>query len=180
MKLSALLLLLLTAYAAHGAVVPRALWQFGMMIQCTQPGVNPFIYNNYGCWCGFGGSGTPRDNIDRCCEVHDHCYRAARLLPECRPIVDVPYIKVYDFSCSNTQVSCSGNKRGDKAPRETNVFVSKQFSSKPDRQSLLTTESNDVCQAAVCECDRVAAHCFAQQTYNSENKNLDRDVHCVN
>lgn len=40
--------------------------------------------------------------------------------------------------------------------------------------------SNNKCQAAVCECDRVAAHCFAQSTYNPENKNLDSKVHCVN
>lgn len=40
--------------------------------------------------------------------------------------------------------------------------------------------ANDICEAAVCECDRVAAHCFAQHTYNPENKNLDPKVHCVN
>lgn len=39
---------------------------------------------------------------------------------------------------------------------------------------------NNKCQAAVCECDRVAAHCFAQSTYKPENKNLDSKVHCVN
>ncbi|KAG7480598.1 hypothetical protein MATL_G00057930 [Megalops atlanticus] len=147
MDLKALLLLLLTAYTAQGATVPHALWQFGRMIQCAQPGVNPFIYNNYGCWCGFGGSGDPKDEVDRCCEVHDLCYRASRKLPECRPVVDVPYIKVYDFTCSNSEVTCS--------------------------------DTNDVCQAAVCECDRVAAHCFAEHTYNPENKDLDPDVHCV-
>lgn len=40
--------------------------------------------------------------------------------------------------------------------------------------------TNDKCQAAVCECDQVASHCFAQHTYNPENKNLDPKVHCVN
>ncbi|XP_062310895.1 phospholipase A2-like [Osmerus eperlanus] len=141
-------LLLLTACMAQGALVPRALWQFGGMIHCIQPGVNPLKYDNYGCWCGLGGSGTPRDGVDRCCKSHDLCYRASKSLPECRPIIDAPYIKIYDFTCKNKQVSCSA--------------------------------SNDPCQAFVCECDRVAAHCFAKNTYNHENKNLDPKVHCLN
>lgn len=49
---------------AYGANIPYALWQFGEMIQCAQPGVNPFLYNEYGCWCGLGGYGEPKDDID--------------------------------------------------------------------------------------------------------------------
>ncbi|KAJ7994106.1 hypothetical protein DPEC_G00262480 [Dallia pectoralis] len=144
---TALLFLLSACSVAHGTSLPRALWQFSEMIKCAQPGVNPLAYSDYGCWCGFGGTGTPKDQVDRCCEVHDNCYRASRLLPECRPVLDVPYIKLYKHSCADRQVSCSA--------------------------------SNDICQASVCECDRVAAHCFAQTTYNPENKNLDPKVHCL-
>uniref|UniRef100_A0A3P8VPG5 Phospholipase A2 n=1 Tax=Cynoglossus semilaevis TaxID=244447 RepID=A0A3P8VPG5_CYNSE len=45
-------------------------------------------------------------------------------------------------------------------------------------RQVACSATNDQCQAAVCECDRVAAHCFARNTYNPENKNLDPDVHC--
>lgn len=45
--------------------------------------------------------------------------------------------------------------------------------------TCVSTATNNKCQAAVCECDRVAAHCFAQASYNPENKNLDPKVHCV-
>ncbi|XP_044051802.1 phospholipase A2 [Siniperca chuatsi] len=143
-----LLLLLLTACMVDGALLSKALWQFGKMIPCVQPGVNALEYNNYGCWCGFGGTGTPRDEVDMCCKVHDKCYRTCRKAPGCTAIADLPYVLVYDFTCSNQQVTCSA--------------------------------TNNKCQAAVCECDRVAAHCFAQATYNPENKNLDPKVHCVN
>ncbi len=52
------------ACVVSGAVPPKAVWQFGSMIQCAQPGVNPLKYNEYGCWCGLGGGGTPRDELD--------------------------------------------------------------------------------------------------------------------
>lgn len=47
-----------------GAQLPKALWQFGIMIECTQTDVSALKYNDYGCWCGFGGQGTPRDEVD--------------------------------------------------------------------------------------------------------------------
>nr|XP_020486745.1 phospholipase A2-like [Labrus bergylta] len=140
-------LLLLTAYVASGALLPRALWQFGNMIQCAQPDVSALKYNNYGCWCGLGGSGTPLDELDECCRVHDKCYQTSRKAPGCTALVDLPYVIVYDFTCSNQQVTCSA--------------------------------TNNKCQAAVCECDRVAAHCFARTTYNPENKNVDPKVQCL-
>ncbi|XP_037113790.1 phospholipase A2 isoform X2 [Syngnathus acus] len=143
-----LLLLLATACVISGARLPKALWQFANMIKCAQPGVNPLMYNGYGCWCGFGGTGTPRDDLDRCCYAHDKCYESSRKSPGCGSIADLPYVLVYDFSCSDNQVTCPA--------------------------------TNDKCQAAVCECDRVAAHCFEQAEFNSENKDLDPKVHCVN
>lgn len=52
------------ASTATAVLLPRALWQFATLISCPQPGINPWLYNDYGCWCGLGGGGTPLDEVD--------------------------------------------------------------------------------------------------------------------
>ncbi|XP_037536641.1 phospholipase A2-like [Nematolebias whitei] len=77
------------------------------MIVCTQPDVDPLKYSDYGCYCGFGGGGTPVDEVDKCCQTHDNCYEKSRMTPECNSIIYSPYILVYKYSCSDKQVTCS-------------------------------------------------------------------------
>lgn len=43
-----------------------ALNQFRKMILCVKPDSWPILdYADYGCYCGYGGSGTPVDDLDR-------------------------------------------------------------------------------------------------------------------
>ncbi|XP_030625627.1 phospholipase A2, minor isoenzyme-like [Chanos chanos] len=124
----------------------RALWQFRDMIICTMPDSWPILdYADYGCYCGKGGSGTPVDELDRCCEVHDRCYSEAMQHDECWPILDNPYTEIYAFTC-------------DKASK-----------------TLTCTSNNDACEMFICECDRKAAECFAKAGYNEENEHLPSD-----
>lgn len=51
--------------AVSGIFQSKAVWQFAQMIECVQPDVNALAYNEYGCWCGLGGKGTPVDGVDR-------------------------------------------------------------------------------------------------------------------
>ncbi|KAL6094197.1 hypothetical protein STEG23_002722 [Scotinomys teguina] len=80
------------------------------MIKCTVPGSHPLKdYNNYGCYCGFRGSGTPLDELDTCCQTHDYCYDQVKNLDSCKFLIDNPYTSSYSYSCSGNEVTCSDN-----------------------------------------------------------------------
>uniref|UniRef100_A0A671U525 Phospholipase A2 n=1 Tax=Sparus aurata TaxID=8175 RepID=A0A671U525_SPAAU len=100
----------------------RAFWQFGNMIRCVQPGVNPFKYNNYGSYCGLRRRGTPVDEVDLCCKVHDECYAAQMRNPRCRGFFSQPYR--YQYSCSGGQPTCSGKTEPGSLPRPLNPATS--------------------------------------------------------
>ncbi|KAM8992846.1 phospholipase A2 isoform 2-T2 [Ara ararauna] len=80
------------------------------MIKCTVPDSHPLLeFGDYGCYCGLGGSGTPVDDLDRCCQVHDNCYSRAKKLESCRFLLDNPYTNSYSFSCSGGQITCKSS-----------------------------------------------------------------------
>ncbi|XP_049628091.1 phospholipase A2, membrane associated-like [Suncus etruscus] len=70
------ILLLLAIIVAFGLLPAHGdLGDFGIMIWKVT-GKNPVTnYSFYGCYCGYGGRGSPKDATDRCCFAHDCCYR---------------------------------------------------------------------------------------------------------
>ncbi|XP_072563986.1 phospholipase A2-like [Paramormyrops kingsleyae] len=125
----------------------RALWQFRRMIICMIPSSWPMLeYADYGCYCGKGGTGTPVDDLDRCCQTHDHCYDQALGLEACWPILDNPYTESYSYSCDMTN------------------------------KNITCTEKNNACEMFICECDKHAAMCFAGAGYNKEHQNMNQEL----
>ncbi|XP_070619140.1 phospholipase A2 GL16-1-like [Erythrolamprus reginae] len=78
------------------------------MILCTIPGSSPYSdFGDYGCYCGYGGSGTPVDELDRCCETHDSCYFQSRSHHDCTSFFDKPYFKTYSYTCNEGNLTCN-------------------------------------------------------------------------
>ncbi|XP_034525461.1 group 10 secretory phospholipase A2 [Ailuropoda melanoleuca] len=64
----------------------------------------PLAYVRYGCYCGLGGHGQPRDAIDWCCQRHDCCYTHAEKAG-CSPKVER-----YSWQCNNQNIVCGPTK----------------------------------------------------------------------
>ncbi|XP_062269243.1 phospholipase A2, minor isoenzyme-like [Platichthys flesus] len=131
---------------SKGTIQRRAVHQFRKGIKCLVPDSLPVLdYADYGCYCGYGGSGTPVDELDRCrcCEMHDQCFDNAMQHDACWSIFDNPYTEIYTYSCTVSTFSSS--------------------------------ENNNARATFICECDRKAAECFAKSPYNDENKHLPSD-----
>ncbi|KAI1733142.1 phospholipase a2 domain-containing protein [Ditylenchus destructor] len=113
-----------------------ALWNLEKMAECRL-GYSALVYNNYGCWCGVGGSDTPVDEIDECCQRHDQCYDFAADQHFC---FDIPeeYVDDYSWSC-------------------------KLNTTKTDpRKEPLCAEGQSECQQHLCWCDKTVIDCWAQ------------------
>ncbi|NXI60444.1 PA2GA Phospholipase, partial [Chloroceryle aenea] len=56
---------------AHGS-----LWDLQKMLTKVTGKSALLYYSSYGCYCGLGGKGQPKDPSDRCCQLHDTCYES--------------------------------------------------------------------------------------------------------
>ncbi|ERE82331.1 phospholipase A2, membrane associated-like [Cricetulus griseus] len=69
------LLLLAALIMAFGSIqIQGSITQLKEMIQRKIGKVDVFKYMYYGCHCGLGGGGIPKDATDWCCFAHDCCY----------------------------------------------------------------------------------------------------------
>ncbi|XP_033012498.1 basic phospholipase A2 PLA-B-like [Lacerta agilis] len=94
--------LLLIAILGAGAlsVIHGSLLNFKVLIERITHKNALIHFNGYGCYCGKGGRGKPRDQTDMCCYKHDCCYEGLHSR-QCHP-----YIDHYRYLIINDDVLC--------------------------------------------------------------------------
>ncbi|XP_006867300.1 PREDICTED: uncharacterized protein LOC102822467 [Chrysochloris asiatica] len=77
----------------------RGLLELAGTLQCAST-LSALAYISYGCHCGLGGRGQPRDPTDWCCHHHDCCYEVVERAG-CKPKLDH-----YSWTCISNRVVC--------------------------------------------------------------------------
>ncbi|XP_067911836.1 group 10 secretory phospholipase A2-like [Heterodontus francisci] len=92
-----------TAVKEHHRRQARSILDLVGMLRCSTD--RSISYLVYGCYCGIGGRGWPRDGTDWCCFTHDCCYAEAEK-NGCHPKSDS-----YDWSCIYGSPRCEKPQR---------------------------------------------------------------------
>uniref|UniRef100_A0A8B9MP00 Phospholipase A2 n=4 Tax=Accipitrinae TaxID=8955 RepID=A0A8B9MP00_9AVES len=103
----------------------RGILELAGAIRCTT-GRSPFAYLRYGCYCGLGGRGWPKDRVDWCCFNHDCCYGKAEQAG-CHP-----KIESYHWECEDNAAVCESlEDKCQKMACECDREAAKCFSKAP-------------------------------------------------
>ncbi|XP_048176740.1 phospholipase A2-like isoform X1 [Corvus hawaiiensis] len=109
----------------------RGILELAGAIRCTT-GRSPFAYLRYGCYCGLGGKGWPKDRVDWCCFHHDCCYGRAEQAG-CQPKTES-----YHWECKDNSAVCDSlEDKCQKMACECDREAAKCFSKAPYHRKYL-------------------------------------------
>ncbi|KAH0632066.1 hypothetical protein JD844_020127 [Phrynosoma platyrhinos] len=144
----------------------RGVLQLAGAILCAT-GQTPLAYLRYGCYCGLGGSGWPRDKVDWRKEM-------MTLIATCGAQMGGRYPSLATYFAHGSESPLPGSpfaplwatslppgpagRPGHLLPVLTRPGVG-QDTDKTDE---------DKCQEMTCKCDQEAAQCLAEAPYNSK------------
>nr|XP_020038894.1 phospholipase A2, membrane associated-like [Castor canadensis] len=98
-------LLLLAAIMAFVLMQAQgSLLNFRKMIHLKTGKIAELSYASYGCYCGLGGKGSPKDATDWCCVTHDCCYRRLKNLGCGTKTLN------YTFTYEGGKIICAANQ----------------------------------------------------------------------
>nr|Q8UW08.1 RecName: Full=Basic phospholipase A2; Short=svPLA2; AltName: Full=Phosphatidylcholine 2-acylhydrolase; Flags: Precursor [Hydrophis hardwickii]AAL54920.1 PLA2 [Hydrophis hardwickii] len=141
-----LLVLLAVCVSLLGAAsippLPLNLVQFSYVITCANHGRRSSLdYADYGCYCGAGGSGTPVDELDRCCQIHDDCYGEAEK-QGC-----YPKMLIYDYYCGSDGPYCRNvKKKCNRMVCDCDVAAAKCFARNAYNNANYNIDTNKRCK----------------------------------
>nr|XP_034360080.1 group 10 secretory phospholipase A2 isoform X1 [Arvicanthis niloticus] len=142
-------------------VFKRGLLELAGTLDCVGPR-SPMAYMNYGCYCGLGGHGEPRDTIDWCCLYHDCCYSRAQDAG-CSPKLDR-----YSWKCMDNRILCeltfyivSQSDHTDELRIEIQWGLTLSA-----LRSCKQRPTENKCQELLCRCDEELAYCLAGKEYH--------------
>nr|P00607.1 RecName: Full=Basic phospholipase A2 homolog 1; Short=svPLA2 homolog; AltName: Full=Notechis II-1 [Notechis scutatus scutatus] len=116
--------------------------QFSNMIQCANHGSRPSLaYADYGCYCSAGGSGTPVDELDRCCKTHDDCYARATKSYSC-----TPYWTLYSWQCIEKTPTCDSKTGCQRFVCDCDATAAKCFAKAPYNKENYNIDPKKRCQ----------------------------------
>ncbi|NXF77569.1 PA2V Phospholipase, partial [Sclerurus mexicanus] len=109
----------------------RGILELAGAIRCTT-GRSPFAFLRYGCYCGLGGRGWPKDTVDWCCFNHDCCYGKAEQAG-CQPKTES-----YHWECKDNSAVCDSlEDKCQKMACECDREAAKCFSRAPYHRKYL-------------------------------------------
>uniref|UniRef100_R4G2M4 PLA2-Sut-25 n=1 Tax=Suta fasciata TaxID=529716 RepID=R4G2M4_9SAUR len=121
---------------------PLNLIQFGDMIECANQNTRSALdYMDYGCYCGKGDSGTPVDDLDRCCKIHDDCYGEAENSLNCSP-----YWAWYTWQCTENVPTCDSNTGCKSSVCDCDAAAAKCFAEAQYNKENYNIDTDTRCQ----------------------------------